>query len=112
MITLDKCDGNCNTFNDISNKICVPNKTEDVNLSVFDLITRKNESKTLTKHIPCEFKYKFDGRKCNLNQISNNNKCCCECKNLKKMCVKKVIFEILLHVVLKMVDMQKALLTI
>ena len=42
-ITLDKCNGNCNTFNDISDKKCVSNKTEDVNLSVFNLITRKNE---------------------------------------------------------------------
>ena len=30
----------------------------------------------------------------------------------EKMCAKKVIFGILLHVVLKMVDMQKVLLTI
>ena len=26
MITLDKCNGNCNYFNDISDKIYVPNK--------------------------------------------------------------------------------------
>ena len=34
MVILDKCNGSCNTFSNISNKICVPNKTEDVNLSV------------------------------------------------------------------------------
>ena len=34
MVILDKFNGSCNTFNNISNKICVPNKTEDVNLSV------------------------------------------------------------------------------
>ena len=28
-VKLDKCDGNCNTFNNLSNKVCVPNKTED-----------------------------------------------------------------------------------
>ena len=27
-----------------------------------------NESKTLTKHIPCECKCNFDGTKCNSNQ--------------------------------------------
>ena len=27
-----------------------------------------NESKTLTKQILCECKFKFDGRKCNSNQ--------------------------------------------
>ena len=28
----------CNTFNDLSNKVCVPNKTEDLNILVFDII--------------------------------------------------------------------------
>ena len=36
-------DGSCNTLTKISGRICVPNKTEDVNLSVFNLITSKNE---------------------------------------------------------------------
>ena len=35
MVTLDRCNANCNTFDDPSNKICVPNKTEDINLNVF-----------------------------------------------------------------------------
>ena len=35
----------CNTLVDSSSKICVANKTEDVNLNVFNLITRVNESK-------------------------------------------------------------------
>ena len=26
-VKLDKCVGSCNTFNDLSNKVCVPNKT-------------------------------------------------------------------------------------
>ena len=32
------------------------------------------------------YKYKFDGRKCNSNQ-KWNNKCQCKCKNPKKLCV-------------------------
>ena len=32
---LDRCVGSCNTLNDLSNKACVPNKTEDLSLSVF-----------------------------------------------------------------------------
>ena len=42
------------------------------------MITRINESKTLTKHISCECKNeincKFDGRKCNSDQLWNNDK--------------------------------------
>ena len=33
-VNLDRCVGICNTLNDLSNKVCVPNKTEDLNLSV------------------------------------------------------------------------------
>ena len=32
------------------------------------MITGKNESKTITKHISCECKCRFDGKKCNLGQ--------------------------------------------
>ena len=49
-VNLDRCIGNCNTLNDLSNRICVLSKTEDVNVSVFNMITGINESKTLTKH--------------------------------------------------------------
>ena len=53
VIKLDRCVGSCNTRNDLSNKICVPNKTEDLNLSMFKIITGINESKTLAKYISC-----------------------------------------------------------
>ena len=79
-VKLHRCVGSCNTLNDLSIKVCVPNKTEDLNLSVFNIITEINELKTLTKHISCKCKCKFDGRKCNLNQWRNNDKCQCECK--------------------------------
>ena len=55
--------GRCNTLNDLSNKVCVPNKTEDSNLSMFAKITEKNKSKILRKDISCECKCTFDGRK-------------------------------------------------
>ena len=38
-VKLDRCVGSCNTLNDISNKVCFPNKTEDLNLSAFNMIT-------------------------------------------------------------------------
>ena len=52
-VKLNRCVGNCNTLNNSSNKECIPNKTEDLNLSVFNMITGINELKTL-KHISCE----------------------------------------------------------
>ena len=90
MISLVKCNGSCVTLTKISGRICVPNKTEVVNLRVFNLITRKNESKTLAKYISCKCECKFDVSKCNPNQLWNNDKCRCECKNSRKnVCAKK-----------------------
>ena len=38
-VKLDKCSGSCNTLIDLSNRVCVLNKTEDLNLRVFKMIT-------------------------------------------------------------------------
>ena len=48
---LDNCVGNYTTLNDFSNKVCVPDKIEDLNMHVFNMIAGKRESKTLTKDI-------------------------------------------------------------
>ena len=36
---LDKCVGSCNTLNELSNRVCVSDKTEGLNLHVFNMIT-------------------------------------------------------------------------
>ena len=54
------------------------------------MITGKNESKTLTKHISCECKGKFYGIKCHSDQWWNNDKCLCECK--KHVCEKDYVW--------------------
>ena len=74
------CFRSFNTHNDLSNKVGVPNKTENLNLSVFNMITGINESKILTKQISWECKCWFDRRNSNSNQWWNNDKCRCECK--------------------------------
>ena len=74
-IKLDGCVGSCNALNNSSNKVCVPTKTEDLSLRLFNMITGINESEALTKHISCKCKYKFDGRNCNSDQCWNNDKC-------------------------------------
>ena len=67
-VKLDRCVRSCNTLNDLPKKVCVPNKTEDLNLSMFNMITGVNESKMLTKHISCECKCRFDRK--NVIQIN------------------------------------------
>ena len=67
-VKLDRCVGSSNILNDLSNKVCAQNKTEDLNLSVLNMITGINVSTTLANHISCKCKCEFDGRKCNSNQ--------------------------------------------
>ena len=45
MVTLGRCIGNCNTLDNPFGSICVPNKTENVNINAFNMIIRINESK-------------------------------------------------------------------
>ena len=78
MTSLDKCNGSCNL---LSPKICVPKKTEDINVKAFNIITNKNESKTIEKHISYDCKSKFNTTTCNSNQKWNNETCQCHCKN-------------------------------
>ena len=47
MINLEKWNGSCNTVDDLSTKICIPYEVKDVNVKVFDMITRIHETKTL-----------------------------------------------------------------
>ena len=43
MVKLDRCVGSCITLNDLTTKVCVPSKTEDLILSVLNFITRINK---------------------------------------------------------------------
>ena len=50
MVSVDRINGSCNTH-DVLSKICVSNKTEDVNLNIFNMIARINESKAKNSKI-------------------------------------------------------------
>ena len=53
-INFDRYVGSCNTLDVLSNRVCVPTETENLNLLFLNMITGINESKTLTKHISCK----------------------------------------------------------
>ena len=74
--------------------VCVPNKTEDLNLSVFNMIIVIDMPKILTKHISCKYKCNFDGRKCNWNQKWNKDEHGYDCKHPKEhnLCEKGYIW--------------------
>ena len=100
LVKFNKCVGSCNTLNDLSNKVCVPNKTEDLDLSVFNITTGINESKTLTKNISCECKCKFDGK--NVIQINGGITINVDVTVKNVIYLKKIMFGILLYEIVKM----------
>ena len=82
-VKLGTCSGSCNTLNDLSNRVYVPNKTKlfnILNIHVFNMIRRKSESEILAKDISCKCKCRSNGKQCNSNQWWNNDKYLCECK--------------------------------
>ena len=42
LVKLDISVGSCNTLNDFPNKVCIPNKTKDLNIHVFSVVTGIN----------------------------------------------------------------------
>ena len=67
--------------NVLSLKIYVPKETKDLNVKAFNMITSKNEAETMTKHVSCDCKCKFNSAACNSNQKWNNKTGPCECKS-------------------------------
>ena len=81
-IKTSKCSGNCNNINNPCTKICVPNVIKDLNVKVFNLMSRTNETRFIEWHETCKCKCRLDTIVCNNKQRWNNNKCRCECKEL------------------------------
>ena len=44
-VKVDRCAESYKTLDDLPNKVCAPNKMEDLNFSVFNMIKGTNESK-------------------------------------------------------------------
>ena len=52
-IKVNKCSGNCHNINDPHAKICVPNTVKDLNVTVFNLMSRTNETRDIKSHKTC-----------------------------------------------------------
>ena len=81
-IKVNKCSGNCNNINNPYAKICVPDVTKDLNVKVFNLMSRNNETRHIKWHETCKCICRLDRIICNSKQQWNENKCRCECKEL------------------------------
>ena len=81
-IETSKCSGSCNNINDPYVKICVPDAVKDLNVKVFNLMSRTNETRHIKWHETCKCKCRLDASVCNNKQRWNDDKCRCECKEL------------------------------
>ena len=79
-IKTSKCSGNCNNISDPYAKICVSDAVKDLNVEVFNLMSRTNETKNIKWHETCKFECRLDAIVCNNKQPWNKSKCRCECK--------------------------------
>ena len=81
-IKTSKCSGNCNIINDPYAKICVPDLVKDLNVKVFNLMSRSNETRHIKWHETSKCICELDSIVCNNKQRWNNDKSRCECKEL------------------------------
>ena len=86
-VKTSKCSGNCNSINDPYTKICVPDVVKDLNVNVFDLMSRTNETRNIERHETCKCECRLDAIVCNGKQRWNNDKCRCECNELIAKCL-------------------------
>ena len=63
-------------------QICVPDVVKNLNVKVFNLMSRTNETRHIEWHKTCKCKRRLDGSACNNKQRCNDDKCRCECKEL------------------------------
>ena len=93
-IKTSKCSGSCNIINDPYAKICVPGVVKNVNVKVFNLMSRTNETRHIERHETCKCKCRLYASVCNNKQSLNDDKRRCECKELidKGVCSKGYIW--------------------
>ena len=90
-IKASKCGVGCNNINDPYTKLCVSDVVKNLNVKVFNLMSRTNETRHIEWHEKCKCKSRLDATVCNNRQRCNDDKCRCECKELigKGVCSKE-----------------------
>ena len=93
-IKTSKYGGSCNNINDPYAKLGVPDVVKIINIKVFNLMSRSNETRHIKWHKTCKCKCRLDASVCNNKQRWNKDKYRCQCKELidKRICDKKFIW--------------------
>ena len=87
-IKVNKCSENCNNMNDPYAKVCISDIVKNINVKVFNSMSRINETRHIIWHETCKCIYRLTASVCNNKERWNEDKCRCKCKEFvdKKVC--------------------------
>ena len=99
-VKINRCSGNCNNINYPYARICVPDTVKNLNVKVFILMSRTNETRSIEWRDTCKCICRLNEIICNNKQRWNKDKCRCECKELtdKGVCDKGFLIQIIVRV--------------
>ena len=78
-VLVNKCSGSCNTLDNPMVKLCVPGILKRVNMQVYNVLMRLNETCNVLWHESCKCVCKLNSSVCNNKQIWNDDTCRCDC---------------------------------
>ena len=81
-IETNKWSGSCSNINNPYIKLCVLDVVKNLNVKVFNLMSRTNETRLIKWHETCKCKCRLDVSVCNNKQHWNDDKCRREWKEL------------------------------
>ena len=73
-VKINKCSSSCTNINDGYAKMCIPDVIKNINLKVFNLMSRTNKTKYIKLHETCKCKCRLDVSVCNNKQRWNEDK--------------------------------------
>ena len=94
-IKVNKGSRNCSSITDPYPKLCVPDIFKNINVKVFNLMSRINETRQIIWRETCKCVCRLTSAVCNSMQIWNEDKCRCEFKEdliNKMVCDKEYIW--------------------
>ena len=81
-IRTSKCCSSCKSINNSYAKLRVPDVAKTLNVKIFYLMSRTNETRHIEWHKACNFKCRLGSSVCSNKKRWNDDKCRCRCKEL------------------------------
>ena len=73
-ILVNNCSGSCDDINNLCTKSCVPDVVKNMDIKVFNLMSKTNKTHYVSWHETCACKCRLDTSACNDRQRWNSEK--------------------------------------